>query len=174
MPMHQDTEIEPLTGLEVEAIEYFISFVQLLGLPKSVGEIYGLLFVAPEAIPMDAVISRLQISKGSASQGLAVLRNLGAIEQVYVPGDRRDHYRPDFDLQRIVSRFFRDKLEPRLESGMARLKRMDEAAAGSDDSVSNRIKVLMKWHTKGAGVLPLLLSLLDSDAQPILTELGKR
>ena len=160
--MREAAEVAPLSRLEVEAIEYFISFVQLLGLPKSVGEIYGLLFVSPEAIPMDAVIARLQISKGSASQGLAVLRNLGAVEQVYVPGDRRDHYRPDFDLQRIASRFFRDKLEPRLQSGTARLSRMDEAAVGLGDGVSTRIRALAKWHSKGADLLPALLTLLDN------------
>lgn len=160
--IRQETPVEPLTRLELEAIEYFISFVQLLGLPKSVGEIYGLLFVAPEPIPMDAIIARLQISKGSASQGLAVLRNLGAVELVYVPGDRRDHFRPDFDLQRIASRFFRDKLEPRLESGTARLERMDHAAEGSGDGVSTRIKALRKWHAKSADVLPALLQLLDN------------
>jgi HTH-type transcriptional regulator, glycine betaine synthesis regulator len=159
--MRQDIEVEPLTRLEVESIEYFISFVQVLGLPKSVGEIYGLLFAAPQAISMDTVIARLRISKGSASQGLAVLRNLGAVEQVYVPGDRRDHYRPDFDLHRIVGRFFRDKLEPRLQSGMARLERMEDVAGGSGDGVSNRVRALRKWHAKGADLLPMLLSLLD-------------
>lgn len=160
-PVPQGAEVEPLSGLEVEAIEYFISFVQLLGLPKSVGEIYGLLFVAPEAIPMDTVMARLQISKGSASQGLAVLRNLGAVEQVYVPGDRRDHYRPDFDLQRIVGRFYHDKLEPRLQSGTARLQRMDAAAAEMGEGVANRIKALRRWHAKGANVLPVMLNLLE-------------
>lgn len=159
--MRRGLQVEPLSRLEVEAIEYFIEFVQLLGLPKSVGEIYGLLFVAPEAIPMETVIARLQISKGSASQGLAVLRNLGAVEPVYIPGDRRDHYRPDFNLQRIASRFFREKLEPRLESGRARLERMDEAAVGISDGVAKRIRALSKWHAKGSSLLPNLMSLLD-------------
>ena len=35
-----------LSELDIEAIEMFISFLKLIGLPKSVGEIYGLLFVA--------------------------------------------------------------------------------------------------------------------------------
>lgn len=157
----QDSGVEPLSELEVEAIEYFISFVQLLGLPKSVGEIYGLLFVAPDPIPMDTVIARLKISKGSASQGLAVLRNLGAVEQVYVPGDRRDHYRPDFNVQRIAGRFFRDKLEPRLESGDARLERMREAAQEAGDGVVTRIRALRKWHDKGAQMFPVIRRFLE-------------
>lgn len=160
--MQQDSGVELLSELEVEAIEYFISFVQVLGLPKSVGEIYGLLFVAPEPIPMDTIISRLRISKGSASQGLSVLRNLGAVEQVYVPGDRRDHYRPDFNLQRIAGRFFRDKLEPRLQSGEARLERMTSAAEGEPEHVGKRIKALGKWHAKGRRLLPMILKFLDS------------
>ena len=35
-----------LSDLEVESIEMFINFLRLLGWPKSVGEIYGLLFVS--------------------------------------------------------------------------------------------------------------------------------
>ena len=32
----------------------------------------------------------LQISKGSASQGLRALRQLGAISSTYAPGDRKE------------------------------------------------------------------------------------
>ena len=53
-----------LSELDIEAIEMFIGFLKLLGLPKSVGEIYGLLFVAPRALSMDDLIERLQISMG--------------------------------------------------------------------------------------------------------------
>ena len=64
-----------LSPLEVEVIDLFVNAVKIVGIPKSVGEIYGLLFVAPEPLPLDALVEQLQISKGSASQGLRFLRN---------------------------------------------------------------------------------------------------
>jgi len=169
-----DAKPAPLTALERESIEYFISFVQLLGMPKSVGEIYGLLFVAREPLPMDGVVERLQISKGSASQGLTVLRDLGAVNRVYVEGDRRDYYAPDFDLVRIVNVFFRQKLQPRLENGVQRLHRMENFAAGecevaptggarssARDAVLARVRALQTWQRRGQKVLPQLLKLLS-------------
>ena len=52
-----------LSELDIEAIEMFISFFKLIGLPKSVGEIYGLLFVAPRPLSMEDLMDRLQIRR---------------------------------------------------------------------------------------------------------------
>ena len=43
-PAMLESESESLSALEVESIELFIGFFKLIGLQKSVGEIYGLLF----------------------------------------------------------------------------------------------------------------------------------
>jgi hypothetical protein len=53
--------------------------VQVFGVPKSVGQIYGLLYASPEPLSFSDIVERLDISKGSASQGLQLLRSLGAI-----------------------------------------------------------------------------------------------
>jgi hypothetical protein len=53
--------------------------VQIFGVPKSVGQIYGLLYASPEPLSFSDIVVRLGISKGSASQGLRLLRSLGAI-----------------------------------------------------------------------------------------------
>ena len=64
--------------LEIESIDFFVRLMGLLGLPRSVGEIYGLLYFSPHPLPMDQIVSRLGISIGSASQGLKTLRSLKA------------------------------------------------------------------------------------------------
>ena len=79
-------------NLEFESIDFFVRLMRLLGLPRSVGEIYGLLYFTPSALTMDQIASRLEISIGSASQGLKTLRSLKAVKTTYVQGDRRDHY----------------------------------------------------------------------------------
>ena len=56
-------------NLEFESIDFFVRLMSLLGLPRSVGEIYGLLYFTPSALTMDQIASRLEISIGSASQG---------------------------------------------------------------------------------------------------------
>ena len=70
----------PVGGcFETECATFFSEVVQVFGVPKSVGQIYGLLFASPEPLSFSDIVERLDISKGSASQGLQLLRSLGAI-----------------------------------------------------------------------------------------------
>ena len=55
--------------------------MQIFGVPKSVGQIYGVLYASPSPLSFSDIVDRLEISKGSASQGLALLRSLGAINE---------------------------------------------------------------------------------------------
>ena len=82
--------INGLSELEREVIELFVRMADVLNLPRSVGEIYGLLFVSSAPLCLDDCRIRLNISKGSTSQGLKILRSFGAIRTVYIPGDRKE------------------------------------------------------------------------------------
>ncbi len=152
-----------LSPLEVEVIGLFVNVVKMLGMPKSVGEIYGLLFVSPDPLPLDALVERLKISKGSASQGLKVLRAFGAVKQVYVGGDRRDHYAAETELKKLAAGFIREEIKPRLESGGERLARLQEMTGSLDDSdfLPGRLAKLSQWHARSQQVIPLLTTMLD-------------
>src|SRR5205809_7967471 len=88
-----------LNPLETETIDLFVQVSRLLGQPRSLAEIYGLLFISARPMPMDDLIGRLSISKGSASQGLKFLRSVGAVRIVYVAGERRAHYEAVAELR---------------------------------------------------------------------------
>ena len=75
---------------ESAVIDLFLNAANSFGLPKSYGQIYGLLFCRDEPLAMDEVMDLLHISKGSASQGLRALRQLGAISSSYAPRDRKE------------------------------------------------------------------------------------
>lgn len=150
-----------LGELEVEAIEMFINFLRLIGLPKSVGEIYGLLFVAPRPMAMDQIMERLNISIGAASQGLKLLRSFGAVRVVYERGDRRDHYVADLELSRFATAFINDELKPRMEMAAERIKRMEAALEDLPPqqrrATEERIERLKHWLDKGRKILPWLI-----------------
>lgn len=155
---------ERLNVLEIEAIELFINFLKLIGLPKSVGEIYGLLFVSPEPLAMDDLMQRLQISLGAASQGLRLLRSFGAVKVVYMPGDRRDHYVADLELSRFATAFIKEELKPRMERALERVRRMEESMESLDEkdrqAVQVKIDRLKHWLEKGNTLMPWILKFL--------------
>jgi len=150
-----------LQELEVEAIEMFINFLRLIGLPKSVGEIYGLLFVAPRPMAMDDIMDRLEISLGAASQGLKLLRSFGAVRVVYERGERRDHYVADLELSRFATVFIKEELQPRMDMAAERIKRMEQALAAlpakERKATRERIERLKHWLDKGRKLLPWLI-----------------
>ncbi len=161
----EDSENKRLdSSVESEIIEYFVSFVQLLGLPKSVGQIYGTLFASADPLVMDEIITRLGISKGSASQGLSLLRTLGAVKSHMVPGDRREYFAADLNVSRIVHHFFEERLLPRLQHGT---ERVDSILSGLDPNESkdqevlyDRIKALKKWQKRGNAIVPRVVKWL--------------
>ena len=154
-----------LSPVEIEVIGVFVNTVKLLGMPKSIGEIYGLLFTAPDPMPLDVLVSRLNISKGSASQGLKMLRAVGAVKLVYVGGDRRDHYAAETELKKLAAGFVREEMKPRLDSGAERLKRLKELADDENSErgefLRSRVSKLEYWHARGQQVMPLISGMLE-------------
>jgi DNA-binding transcriptional regulator GbsR (MarR family) len=153
-----------LSDLEIEAIDLFISFMKLIGLPKSVGEIYGLLFVSGDPLNAEQITERLQISAGAASQGLRLLRSFGAVRSIYVPGERRDHFSADLDLSTFASAFIKEELNPRLEHASERIQRMEILANDLDgkakEAALKRIERLRHWMKRGRKMMPWLLKFL--------------
>lgn len=153
-----------LSDLEIEAIDMFINFLKLIGLPKSVGEIYGLLFVSPQPLAMDEIMGRLNISLGAASQGLKLLRSFGAVKAVYSPRDRRDHFVADLELSRFATSFIKEELQPRIARALERIDRMEQLMAdlNPDDRKATRQRIdrLKHWLEKGRTMLPWILKFL--------------
>ena len=116
--MNQDT----LDDWEMAIIDLFINAAISFGLPKSYGQIYGLLFCRDKSLPMDEVMQLLKISKGSASQGLRALRQLGAILLGFEPRDRKEKFVAEIRLRKLVGGFLREQADPHLDKGIARLK----------------------------------------------------
>ncbi|MEO0794206.1 MAG: hypothetical protein AAFX93_03535 [Verrucomicrobiota bacterium] len=145
-------------------IETFVHAAQLIGIPKSVGQIYGLLFCREVALPMDSIMETLGISKGSGSMGLKTLRQIGAVKVVFVVGDRRDHYIAELKLRKLVSGFISEQVRPHLDSGSERLdhleKLVDDLPEGDRKLAESRLEILRSWHGKTAKVLPVIQKFL--------------
>ncbi|MDQ8199767.1 hypothetical protein QEH56_16515 [Pelagicoccus enzymogenes] len=158
--MSSDSDTQ-LSDIERELIAFFVNAAQAFGLPKSVGEIYGLYFASEQPLPLDQVVEKLQISKGSASQGIRFLRSINALNPAYVSGDRRDHHVAETSLRRIADGFIRQRIRPELKDGAARLK---EIARQSDTSpsplVHDRIDTITSWTKKADLLFPFVSKFL--------------
>ena len=146
---------------EEAVVDLFLNAAHSAGLPKSVGQIYGLLFCRDEPLAMDDIMNLLSISKGSASQGLRSLRRLGAVNSRYVPRKRNEHFAAEIRLRKLVAGFLKEQAEPHLEKGEARLLQLGQLVAETKNEESHlrgrrREKILSSWHRQVGKLLPLV------------------
>jgi len=111
--------------LEGMVREFFADTVKVLGLPKSVGEIYGSLFISKRPLSLDDLVQGLGMSKGSASQGLKMLRTLGAVIEVNGIEGRKVFYEADVQLKSLVGGFIREEIRPHLSSAKVKIGVME-------------------------------------------------
>ncbi len=152
-------------AFEGECVAFFADIVQLFGIPKSVGQIYGLLYASYQPLGFTSIVERLEISKGSASQGLQLLRSLGAINEAEAQDGtaRGVAYEAELSLRQLVTGVLQERLAPLASAGARRLKRLKYLAAQSPENAPfylDRSKQLENWRKRFTTVTPLLAALL--------------
>lgn len=149
-----------LTEFEREVIAIFVDMMQTLGLPKSYGEIYGLLYATPEPLGFGEIHERLSLSKGSVSGGLKALKEIGAVKVAPLGSDRRERYEPEIELRKLVLAYVRERIQPQLEATSARMDRLDALlnqttpVSAARKTLQSRLGKLTKWRQKASGILP--------------------
>jgi DNA-binding transcriptional regulator GbsR (MarR family) len=153
---------KPLTPFQRESIDLFVGAFAVLSLPRSLGEIYGLLYSSEEPLAFDDLVTRLDLSKGSVSEGLRLLRFLGAVNLVPVDGSRKDHFTAEISLRKLAGGYLRDRIEPYLRGGETRIESLRKVSATEpelNDFQHKRINQLLSWHRFFARVLPVFKAL---------------
>lgn len=171
-------EIPRLHPAEIEVVQLFAQFSHALGQRRSVGEIYGLLFVSHLPLTFNDLKERLQLSSGSTSQGVKLLRDLGAVREVVLPGRRRTHYEAVAELRNLTGNFLRQQIAAQFGDNGSRLARFREQAeslpAEAREFALARAKLLASWERNARLVLPMLLGILGSQTEAAAESGGRK
>lgn len=106
------------------------------------------------------------------SQGLAFLRQSGAVKLVALPDDRREFFEPELGLRRLASGLIREKIEPLVRGGRSSLTGLKDCLASASPAQGKfqmaRIRQLETWHRQLRLVIPAVQAVLalgkDRDA----------
>jgi DNA-binding transcriptional regulator GbsR (MarR family) len=162
-------------AFDEQVVDFFVTAADLLGVPKSVAAIYGIIFASPEPLSFADIETRLNLSKGSISQGLRVLREVGAVKES--KGERLEargegtgdeagarRFEPDLELRKLVARFIENRLEKQLDAGKTRLKNLGKAVpklrADHTERLKGRLDHIQGWHDKARALLPVARTFL--------------
>lgn len=143
---------------------------QILGYPKSVGQIYGFLFFAIYPQSLDDISQELGISKASASNGVRQLLSWGVVRQVWVQGNRREFLEVVDDVSTLFKAGYSDFVKPRVSSSKRRMNDIanyleeehDEGSLSTEeyDKAKQRFDKLKKIQQRFERLLPVLEKLL--------------
>lgn len=75
------------------------------GFSKVMGQLYAALLLSPEALSLDDLMERLDISKASVSMNIRTLEHMGMVRQVWLRGKsgRRKYYEAETDFLQIMT-----------------------------------------------------------------------
>ena len=147
-------------GQEREIIAFWIQVSGLLGYPRSIGEIFGLIFLSEDPLSADDVVERLGISRSGAGQGLKALQDIGAIKPVHPLAHRKEHYQMQTDLGVLVKQLLNSRVLPKLEELSTQRSQLDAAVrAHGPAHLVQRFDKLERWRGKSAPLLALLKAL---------------
>jgi DNA-binding transcriptional regulator GbsR (MarR family) len=138
-----------------------LAFEQL-GSTRTAGRMTGLLLVADRPLPLAEMAEKLQLSKASISTNARTMEQIGMIQRVSVPGDRRDYYEilPG-TFENLLSRRVRaigafvqltnEGLEA-VESGNTTARKRLEEMKQFYEFFENELETsLVRWRTRSGG-----------------------
>lgn len=157
-----------VVAFDTQVVDFFVEAAALLGVPKSVAAIYGIVFASPAPLSFADIESRLNISKGSISQGLKVLREVGALKEVSTTDERMSRFEPDTELRKLITHFLESRVETQLESGSRRVKALSVALSVyplyEQKGLKVRVQKLEQWQKRTRAVLPVVKTFLQLGA----------
>ena len=154
-----------LVKLELEVLDLFGQFSKALGYPKSVGEIYGILYLADGDMSMGEIVEKLSLSLGSVSQGLKVLKVLDAISVRHSDSGRKDLFTAKTDFGRFLACFLNDRIQPGVQSLRDTIERIRSQASrdlACGPGVAQRIDGIQEIYTLLAQVVPAVKGVLET------------
>ncbi|HEY9151961.1 MAG TPA: MarR family transcriptional regulator [Anaerolineales bacterium] len=95
--MNKNTE-----QIRKEFIEGLSHISHFWGYPKGVGAVFGVLYLAPNPLSLDEVVSQSGLTKGAVSTNVRALTRLGLVYRSSRLGDRKDYYVAETDFYKSI------------------------------------------------------------------------
>jgi len=119
-------------------VDQFIAFAgdaaELISFNRSVGQLYGALYILDKPMSLKELAMACKMSKGNASIHLRILEEWGAVQGTSRPGTREDYYTANADLSQLMVQRLRKGLTKRLQFAQSKLQVIKEHLRNSEDS----------------------------------------
>lgn len=140
------------------------------GLNNIMAQLYAILYLGGKPLSLDDMVERLKASKGSVSVNIRALERYGAVTKVWVKGSRRDYYRAEPDITKVIM----DRIKSLAQRALSDVDNMISSSYQIVNSASSkegngveeieifeeRLNKLKNLHSKATSLFGLLNSKL--------------
>jgi DNA-binding transcriptional regulator GbsR (MarR family) len=131
-----------LPPLNREFVAHFGEMGSKWGINRTVGQIYALLYISPQALNADEIAEPLEFSRSNVSMGLKELQAWRLVRLRHHPGDRREYFEAPADVWEIfrvlAEERRRREVEPTLS--MLRTALLDTPTTEAERHAQNRMR----------------------------------
>ena len=126
-----------LTPLVRSFVPHFGEMGSRWGINRTVGQIYALIFVAPEPLHADDIAEKLEFSRSNVSMGLKELQAWRLVNLRHVPGDRREYFDAPSDAWEIFRTLAEERRRREIEPTLSMLRNaLLEPPATDEDRIA--------------------------------------
>lgn len=178
---------EPIAGAlsprHREALDRFVAFwgemASSWGINRTMAQIHALLYAVEEPLDTDAIMVRLQISRGNANMNLRSLVSWNLVRRVHRPGSRKDYYTAEKDVWEITIQIIREREKRELRPVLQQLQECRDLLAPPESFVvppaearfGERIENLMRLVEVFEGLSRTLLPFIQVQNAELLRQL---
>jgi len=112
------------------------------GINRTVGQIYALLYVSPQALNADDIGEALAFSRSNVSMGLKELQSWNLVRLKHLPGDRREYFQAPEDVWMIFRTLAEERRKREIDPTLSMLREalMEQPSTEDDIHAQARMK----------------------------------
>ena len=110
---------------------------QFWGLPKSMGAIFGVLYLSPTEHSLDELVGLTGFTKGAISTSVRTLARMGLIHRKTKLGDRKDYYVAESDFFKVVRAILKGRENSEFDRALVSVGQMLELMEAGPSSESD-------------------------------------
>ncbi len=126
------TAPSPLPPLNRQFVAHFGEMGSRWGINRTVGQIYALIFLSPQALNADEIAEALEFSRSNVSMGLKELQSWRLVKLLHRTGDRREYFEAPSDVWDIFRVLAEERRRREIEPTLTMLRNALLEEPGSD------------------------------------------
>lgn len=141
------------------------------GIPRTMAEVHGLLFIVNKPMNTDEVMQSLGISRGNASMTLRALQEWGIISRVHIRGDRKEYFQAEQDVWKLFRTILRERKKREIDPLLEALRACRNLTSAQSGLSSRRIgpeAASVQAHNQRLDSMLAFIEMIDTISQRLI------